>query len=90
MSDGGKGSGRRATQDDKAYAANWERIFGKEDNTNEEEAWLHHVIKDFDYIVCSGKYGPHFYKYLSDDAKVILNNLHKFHSGELDVHVSSN
>jgi len=28
---------------------------------NEEEAWLHHVIKDFDYVVCSGKYGPLFF-----------------------------
>ena len=26
---GGKGSGRRSTADDDAYADNWERIFGK-------------------------------------------------------------
>lgn len=42
---------------------------------NDEEAWLHHVIKDFDFIVCSGKYGPLFYDLLSDDAKLIINNM---------------
>jgi len=26
---GGKGSGRRSTQDDNKYADNWEKIFGK-------------------------------------------------------------
>ena len=26
---GGKGSGRRSTQDDKKYTDNWEKIFGK-------------------------------------------------------------
>ena len=41
---------------------------------NEEEAWLHHTINEFDYVVCSGKYGPLFYKMLSDDAKTILYN----------------
>jgi hypothetical protein len=42
---------------------------------NDEEAWLHHVIKDFDFIVCSGKYGPLFYDLLSDEAKMIINNM---------------
>lgn len=42
---------------------------------NEEEAWLHHVIKEFDGVVCSGKYGPLFYKMLSDDAKLIISNM---------------
>lgn len=42
---------------------------------NEEEAWLHHVIKEFDEVVCSGKYGPLFYKMLSEDAKLIINNM---------------
>lgn len=42
---------------------------------NDEEAWLHHVIKDFDFIVCSGKYGPLFYDLLSDEAKLIINNM---------------
>ena len=42
---------------------------------NEEEAWLHHVIKEFDSVVCSGKYGPLFYKMLSDDAKLIISNM---------------
>lgn len=41
---------------------------------NEEEAWLHHTIQAFDHVVCSGKYGPLFYKMLSDDAKIILYN----------------
>lgn len=41
---------------------------------NEEEAWLHHTIQAFDHVVCSGKYGPLFYKMLSDDAKTILYN----------------
>jgi len=43
---------------------------------NEEEAWLHHLIKDFDYVVCSGKYGPLFYDLLSDQAKLVLNNMY--------------
>ena len=42
---------------------------------NEEEAWLHHVVKEFDSVVCSGKYGPLFYKMLSEDAKLIINNM---------------
>ena len=41
---------------------------------NEEEAWLHHTIQAFDHVVRSGKYGPLFYKMLSDDAKTILYN----------------
>jgi hypothetical protein len=41
---------------------------------NEEEAWLHHTINEFDYVVCSGKYGPLFYEMLSEDAKTILYN----------------
>ena len=28
---GGKGSGRRTNQDDKAYSDNWDAIFGKKD-----------------------------------------------------------
>jgi len=42
---------------------------------NEEEAWLHHVVKDFDYVVRSGKYGPLFYELLSDESKIIINNM---------------
>lgn len=45
------------------------------DEVNEEEAWLHHVIKEFDYVVRSGKYGPLFYPLLSDEAKLIISNM---------------
>lgn len=44
-------------------------------DVNEEEAWLHGVIKDFDYIACSGKYGPIFYNMLSDQAKLVISNM---------------
>jgi hypothetical protein len=43
---------------------------------NEEEAWLHHAVKQFDNIVCSHKYGPLFYELLSNDAQLILNNMY--------------
>jgi len=46
------------------------------DEINEEEAWFHSVVRDFNYIVLSGKYGPLFYKLLSDEAKLILNNMY--------------
>ena len=52
---------------------------------NEEEAWLHHVIKDFDYVVRSGKYGPLFYPLLSDEAKFIINNMRECEKRNLDV-----
>jgi hypothetical protein len=52
---------------------------------NEEEAWFHHVVKDFDYIVCSGKYGPLFYKLLSDEAKTIINNMYHLEKLKLEV-----
>lgn len=56
-----------------------------EPDTNEEEAWLHGVIKDFDYIVCSGKYGPLFYKMLSDQAKLIINNMRECELRNMEV-----
>jgi hypothetical protein len=52
---------------------------------NEEEAWLHHVIKDFDYIVRSGKYGPLFYALLSDEAKFIINNMRECELRNMEV-----
>jgi hypothetical protein len=55
------------------------------DDVNEEEAWLHGVIKDFDYIVCSGKYGPLFYKMLSDQAKLIINNMRECELRNMEV-----
>jgi len=55
------------------------------DEVNEEEAWLHHVIKDFDYVVRSGKYGPLFYPLLSDEAKFIINNMRECEKRNLDV-----
>ena len=51
-------------------------MYQSDTQVNEEEAWLHHVVKDFDYVVCSGKYGPLFYDMLSDDAKLILSNMY--------------
>lgn len=33
---GGKGSGRRSSQDDKKYSDNWEKIFGKKSKTFDE------------------------------------------------------
>jgi hypothetical protein len=55
------------------------------DDVNEEEAWLHHVIKDFDYVVCSGKYGPLFYPLLSDQAKLIINNMRECEIRNMEV-----
>lgn len=37
-----------------------------------EEAWVHHVVKDFDYIVSSKKYQGMYYKMLSQETKDIL------------------
>lgn len=57
---------------------------------NEEEAWLYHTIKAFDEIVCSGKYGPLFYKMLSNDAKLILNNMRILEENNMEIeHVIS-
>ena len=33
---GGKGSGRRSSQDDKKYSDNWDKIFGKVKQVNEK------------------------------------------------------
>jgi len=35
MSDGGKGSSPRKQQDHDAYTANWERVFGKKDQSKD-------------------------------------------------------
>jgi hypothetical protein len=43
---------------------------------NEEEAWFHHVLKEFEYAVNSHKYGPLVYDLLSVDTKIILNNMY--------------
>jgi hypothetical protein len=37
-----------------------------------EEFWVHHVVKDFDHIVSSGKYRGMFYEMLSQETKDIL------------------
>lgn len=42
---------------------------------NEEEAWLYHTVKDFEYIVNSGKYGVLFYDLLGEDTKQVLKNM---------------
>ena len=52
---------------------------------NEEEAWLHHTIKEFDYVVCSGKYGPLFYNLLSEDAKLILYNMGVLKANNMEI-----
>jgi hypothetical protein len=52
---------------------------------NEEEAGLHNVIKDFDYVVRSGKYGPLFYQLLSDEAKFIINNMRECELRNMEV-----
>lgn len=62
-------------------------MIDNEPDVNEEEAWLHGVIKDFDYIVCSGKYGPLFYKMLSDQAKLIISNMQECQKRELSIFV---
>lgn len=40
-----------------------------------DEAWAYHVISSFDSLICTAKWGPVFYKELSDDAKTILYNM---------------
>jgi hypothetical protein len=55
------------------------------DEVNEEEAWLHHVIKEFDYVVRSGKYGPLFYPLLSDEAKLVINNMRECELRKMEV-----
>lgn len=60
-------------------------MIDNEPDVNEEEAWLHGVISDFDYIVCSGKYGPLFYKMLSDQAKLIINNMRECELRNMEV-----
>ena len=42
---------------------------------NEEEAWLYHTIKDFEYVVNSGKYGTLFFDALTKETKQILANM---------------
>ena len=57
---------------------------------NEEEAWLHHVVKQFDDVVRSGKYGPLFYKMLSDEAKLIIDNMSYLEKHNIEIqHVYS-
>lgn len=54
---------------------------------NEEEAWLHHTVKTFDEVVCSGKYGPLFYKMLSDDAKLIISNMEELERKGMEIKI---
>ena len=35
--EGGKGSGRRSSADDKAYADNWDKIFGKDQKIKQKQ-----------------------------------------------------
>jgi|Laugrespbdmm15sn_2_1035079.scaffolds.fasta_scaffold01113_7 hypothetical protein len=54
---------------------------------NEEEAWLHHIIKQFDEVVCTHKYGPLFYALLSEDAKLILNNMYTLEQRKQEIKI---
>jgi len=40
-----------------------------------EEFWVHHVIKDFDYIFSSGKFPDSLYELLSEETKTKLFTL---------------
>lgn len=42
---------------------------------NEEEAWLYHTLKDFEYIVNSGKYGTLVFELLGEDTKQAMHNM---------------
>jgi hypothetical protein len=55
------------------------------DDMNEEEAWLHSVMRDFNYIVLSGRYGPLFYNMLTDEAKLIINNMRECELRNMEV-----
>lgn len=42
------------------------------DETQFEEFWVHHTVKNFDQIVSSKKYEGMFYELLSEETKNIL------------------
>jgi hypothetical protein len=52
---------------------------------NPEEAWFAHTINEFQYIVNSGKYGPHFYKFLSEQTKQVLANMYELEKRGLEL-----
>jgi hypothetical protein len=52
---------------------------------NEEEAWLHHIIKQFDEVVCTHKYGPLFYELLDEETKTIINNMREVELGNVEI-----
>lgn len=52
---------------------------------NEEEAWFVHAINEFQYLVNSGKYGPHFYKFLTPKTKEILFNMYVLEQSKLEL-----
>lgn len=54
-------------------------------DVNDEEAWLHWVMIDFNYIVKSGKYGPLFYNLLDEESKTIINNMRECELQNLEV-----
>jgi hypothetical protein len=55
----------------------------KKVHQNEEEAWLHHTLKEFEYVANSHKYGPIFYEMLSKDTKTILNNAYELEKRDM-------
>jgi hypothetical protein len=55
------------------------------DEVNEEEAWLYKVVDDFNYVVCSAKYGPLFYDLLTDQAKLTLSNMYNLEKQGLTI-----
>jgi hypothetical protein len=54
-------------------------------DVNDEEAWLHWVMMDFNYIVKSGKYGPLFYDLLDEETKTIINNMREVELGNVEI-----
>lgn len=52
---------------------------------NPEEAWFYGIMRDFNYIVRSGKYGPLFYNLLEDESKDIINNMREVYLGNVEI-----
>lgn len=55
------------------------------DKVNEEEAWFYGIMRDFNYIVQSGKYGPLFYALLEEESKNIINNMREVDLGNVEI-----
>jgi hypothetical protein len=42
---------------------------------NQDEAWFHGVMRDFNIILNSGKYGPLVWENLHPDSRMIISNI---------------